>query len=209
MTNLKNEQEKFWAGKFGDEYISRNKSDVLYASNLNLFSKIMMCTRDIASIAEFGCNIGMNLRAIRALSPKVELHGYEINKSALAYLADTQPGVITHHQSILEKIDLEVDLTFTKGVLIHIQPDKLPIVYENLYRNARRYILVAEYYDPNPVSLTYRGHENKMFKRDFAGELLDTYSDLKLLDYGFCYHRDANFPQDDVNWFLIEKKNPK
>lgn len=205
MTIQKNEQEKFWAGKFGDEYIYRNNSDVLHSANLNLFSKILDRTGRLNSIAEFGCNIGMNLKALRILSPKVNLHGYEINENAIDYLSSSQPDVITHHQSILDDINIQVDLTFTKGVLIHIQPENLPTVYDNLYRNSRRYILVAEYYDPKPVALTYRGHKNKMFKRDFAGELLDTYQDLKLVDYGFCYHRDPSFPQDDISWFLMEK----
>ncbi len=49
------------------------------------------------------------------------------------------------------------------------------------------------------------GYKEKLFKRDFAGELLDTFSDLQLLDYGFCYHRGPNFPQDDANWFLLKK----
>ena len=66
---------------------------------------------------------------------------------------------------------------------------------------------MAEYYDPKPVALTYRGHENKMFKRDFAGDLLERYENLKLIDYGFCYHRDMNFPQDDISWFLLEKRS--
>lgn len=205
MTIQKNEQEKFWEGKFGDEYINRNNSDALHSANLNLFSKILDRTGRLSSIAEFGCNIGMNLKALRSLNSKVKLHGYEINENAIDYLSSSQPDVITHHQSILDDINIKVDLTFTKGVLIHIQPDNLPTVYGNLYRNSRRYILVAEYYDPKPVALTYRGHKNKMFKRDFAGELLDTYKDLKLVDYGFCYHRDPSFPQDDISWFLMEK----
>ena len=46
----------------------------------------------------------------------------------------------------------------------------------------------------------------KLFKRDFAGELLDAFPSLDLVDYGFVYHRDPNFPQDDMNWFLLEKK---
>jgi spore coat polysaccharide biosynthesis protein SpsF len=28
---------------------------------------------------------------------------------------------------------------------------------------------------------------------------------LKLADYGFVYRRDIRFPQDDINWFLLEK----
>ena len=65
--------------------------------------------------------------------------------------------------------------------------------------------LIAEYYNPTPIKVEYRGHKEKLFKRDFCGEMLDQYSDLTLLDYGFLYHRDNNFPQDDISWFLIEK----
>ena len=35
--------------------------------------------------------------------------------------------------------------------------------------------------------------------------MLDRYSDLKLVDYGFVYRRDPNFRQDDATWFLMEK----
>jgi spore coat polysaccharide biosynthesis protein SpsF len=63
---------------------------------------------------------------------------------------------------------------------------------------------LAEYYSPSRVEIKYRGHKNKLFKRDFAGEMLDQFSDLSLTDYGFVYHRDE-FPQDDINWFLLEK----
>jgi spore coat polysaccharide biosynthesis protein SpsF len=55
------------------------------------------------------------------------------------------------------------------------------------------------------VEIDYRGHSGKLFKRDFAGEMLDRFPDLKLVSYGFCYHRDE-FPQDDSTWFLMEKQ---
>jgi hypothetical protein len=64
---------------------------------------------------------------------------------------------------------------------------------------------VCEYYDPNPVVVKYRGNEERLFKRDFAGELIDKYN-LRLVDYGFIYHRDAGFPRDDWTWFLLEKQ---
>ena len=78
-------------------------------------------------------------------------------------------------------------------------------VYEKMYACSKKYILIVEYYNPNPVSINYRGHEDKLFKRDFAGELMDKFPDLTLRDYGFVYHRDLTFPQDDMNWFLLEK----
>ena len=205
MTDAKNEQEEFWAGDFGDDYIQRNKSSHLLAANLHFFSQIFSKVEPIDSILELGCNVGMNFAALRQLFPDADLKGVEINDSAADLLAKEQPYVDDTNGSILTPLDCKADLTFTKGVLIHIEPANLPLVYENLYRNSKRYILIAEYYNTTPVALDYRGHKNKLFKRDFAGELLDKYQDLSLVDYGFAYHRDNNFPQDDISWFLLEK----
>ena len=205
MKDIKNEQEVFWAGEFGNEYIARNKSEKLLAANLHMFSKILQETTEISSITEFGCNIGMNFLALKKLLPYCSLKGVEINESAIKKIGLEQPDVQAQRGSILDKQELKSDLTFTKGVLIHIHPDNLDKVYENLYSNSNRYILIAEYYNPQPVSVNYRGHENKLFKRDFAGEILDKYNNLEIVNYGFSYHRDSNFPQDDISWFLLKK----
>ena len=93
-----------------------------------------------------------------------------------------------------------------RGVLIHINPDRLLDVYDLLHACTSRYLLISEYYNPKPVEVTYRGHSGRLFKRDFAGEILDRFPDVSLVDYGFSYHRDSNFPQDDMNWFLMEKR---
>ena len=66
-------------------------------------------------------------------------------------------------------------------------------------------LCIVEYYNPTPVSVAYRGHGDKLFKRDFAGEILDRFKDVSLVDYGFSYHRDNVFPSGDYNWFLLEK----
>jgi spore coat polysaccharide biosynthesis protein SpsF len=97
------------------------------------------------------------------------------------------------------------DLVLIKGVLIHLNPEVLPQAYELLYRSSSKYICVAEYYNPTPIAVPYRGHEDKLFKRDFAGEIMKKFNDLRLVDYGFAYHGDSNFPQDDITWFLMEK----
>ena len=93
----------------------------------------------------------------------------------------------------------------TKGVLIHINPEYLDQVYDSIYKSCAKYICVCEYYNPTPVEVNYRGYQGKLFKRDFAGDILDRFSDLRLIDYGFVYHRDNQFPQDDATWFLLEK----
>jgi len=69
----------------------------------------------------------------------------------------------------------------------------------------KKYILIAEYYSTKPTEIIYRNYKNVLFKRDFAGEMLDQYSDLTLIDYGFVYRRDNLFPDDDINWFLLKK----
>lgn len=131
----------------------------------------------------------------------------EINDQAAAELQAKLPDVELHVQSILSfQPTTQWELVFTKGVLIHINPEMLPKVYECMYRASSRYLLVAEYYNPTPVEVAYRGHAGKLFKRDFAGELLDKFPDVLLVDYGFVYHRDPSFPQDDMNWFLLEKR---
>lgn len=201
----KTEQENFWATEFGDEYIVRNDDLQIIAGNINLFSKILCQTTNIKSVIEFGSNIGNNLKAIKALIPDSTMSAVEINKKAVEILEKEQQ-VKVYAQSILDfKPDSSWDLSFVKGVLIHINPAELQNVYEKLYASSKKYILIAEYYNPSPVTIPYRGHSDRLFKRDFAGEIMDKYPDLKLVDYGFSYHRDNNFPQDDITWFLLEK----
>jgi spore coat polysaccharide biosynthesis protein SpsF len=110
------------------------------------------------------------------------------------------------HCSSIDKYETlnTYDLVFTKGVLIHINPNQLESVYEKMYNLSNKYILIAEYYNPMPAEVIYRGMEGKLFKRDFAGEMIDKYK-LKLVDFGFSYHR-GEFPQDDLNWFLLSKE---
>lgn len=201
-----NEQEKFWAGEFGSQYTMRNDNPTLLISNIALFTKILSHTGRIQSAIEFGANRGLNLEALRSICPALNLTAVEINAEAIKELKD-KPWIEAYHQSILEFVpETQYDLAFVKGVLIHINPEELHKVYKLLYQSSHRYILLAEYYNPSPVAIEYRGHTNKLFKRDFCGELLDLYPNLKLVDYGFCYHRDQNFPQDDLTWFLLEKR---
>lgn len=204
-SGFKTEQEKFWAGEFGDDYIGRNMGREMVAANIAFFSRILGRTRSVRSVIEFGANIGLNLQALRALLPDVALSAIEINRKAAAEL-EKLGGVTVYPQSILEfQPDQPRDLALIKGVLIHINPDRLPDVYDRLYHSSARYICIAEYYNPAPVEVPYRGNREKLFKRDFAGEMLDRFADLRLLDYGFAYHRDPQFPQDDLTWFLLEK----
>ncbi|MDR1361742.1 MAG: hypothetical protein LBJ16_00830 [Holosporaceae bacterium] len=204
----KTEQEEFWVGDFGDKYIERNNSQEQFASYLRFWSKIFKCRNNIKSVMEFGANIGINIRAIKMLLSSANLSAIEINKKAFKELIklDLGGGGEAFNESILNvKLSRTYDLVFTRGVLIHISPDELENVYKRIYEctNCGGYIMIDEYFNPYPISIDYRGEKNKLFKRDFAGELMDKYRDLELMDYGFTYHRDGW--HDDSNWFLMKK----
>lgn len=206
MTTYATTQEAFWAGEFGTEYIQRNQGEQLLASNLAFFGKALQQAVQPRSCIEFGANIGMNLKALKLLYPLQEQHAIEINPEAAEQLSKALPEAGVYQQSILDfAADRTWDLALIKGVLIHINPDKLPAVYDKLVAATGRYLLVAEYYNPSPVAIPYRGHDDRLFKRDFAGEILDRYPQMRLIDYGFAYRRDPNFPQDDITWFLLQK----
>ncbi len=207
VNQFKTEQESFWAGEFGTEYIRRNQGAELLASNLVFFSQALRSAHKPRDCIEFGANIGMNLKALRLLYPQQEQFAIEINETAVAELRTLLPPENVFHASVLDYSAVQqYDLVLVKGVLIHINPDYLPQVYDALYRATGRYLLICEYYNPSPVQVPYRGHSGRLFKRDFCGEILERYPDLKLTDYGFVYHRDPNYPQDDITWFLLEKR---
>ncbi|MDR3371389.1 pseudaminic acid biosynthesis-associated methylase [Rhodoferax sp.] len=201
------EQENFWAGEFGSEYIRRNQGDALLASNLSFFVNALKAARGIQSAIEFGANIGMNMKALQLLYPTQVQHAIEINADAARELAKVLPVEHIYETSILNfQSQRTWDLVLIKGVLIHINPEALPQVYDKLVTTCGRYLLVAEYYNPQPVSVSYRGHADRLFKRDFAGEIMARHPQMHLVDYGFVYRHDPNFPQDDTTWFLMEKR---
>lgn len=205
-SQFKTEQEEFWAGEFGTKYINRNPTDFELAARLAMFSRIVRRTTSIRSLIELGANIGNNLRVLDQLLMSPEMAAVEINAEAVAALREWGRARVLHASILDLEPERTYDLSLICGVLIHMNPEMLPQVYDLLYQLSGRYICVIEYYNPTPVEVPYRGHAGKLFKRDFAGEMLDRFNDLLLVDYGFVYHRDNNYPLDDLTWFLMEKR---
>ncbi len=206
MKKFETPQEEFWAGDFGKEYIERNKGQELLASNLRFFSSALRQAGNISSCLELGANIGNNLRALKLLYPKIDLRAVEINPSAASSLGEFIGTEKVFQGSIFDySIVDKSDLLLIKTVLIHINPEMLNAAYEKMYQASNRYILICEYYNTTPVAINYRGHNDRLFKRDFAGEMLDKYPELALVDYGFAYHRVPPYVFGDITWFLLEK----
>lgn len=80
-------------------------------------------------VLEMGCNIGINLVALGQLLPEDALHGVEINSKAAEEarrnLAWTGRATITL-QSLWNCTETGYDFVFTRGALIHLNPDMLP-----------------------------------------------------------------------------------
>ena len=203
MTRLRTDQETFWAGEFGNEYTVRNQ--VQAEQRQSFFAHVLRQTYGVRSICELGANQGHNLQAIANLSQNFELTGVELNESAWERL-QAICGDRAIHASIQDFISTHpFDLVFTCGVLIHLNPDDLPAVYQKMYDLSDRYILINEYFNPVPVELHYRGHTGKLFKRDFATECIaHNEGKLAVVDYGFLWKR-MNPSWDDTTWFLLEK----
>jgi pseudaminic acid biosynthesis-associated methylase len=199
----KTEQESFWQGSFGDEYTQRNVTGPELRSGF--FKKVLERAPDVRSVCELGANRGDNLAALRRVHEGLALTGVEVNATAVEVMTRL-PGVTAIMSAIQDfNTDQRFDLVFTCGVLIHLNPDDLQATYRKMVALSSRYVLVNEYFNARPVEIEYREHTGRLFKRDFAGEILDAHKDqLRVVDYGFLWKR-MEPGWDDTTWVLMEK----
>lgn len=162
------------------------------------------------TILECGANVGRNIHALNHIFPLAAKTAIEISPDAAAILSQRFDRLNVLNTSILES-NIEkkyYDLTFTMGVLIHIHPDNLLQNIEKVISSSKRYIVVGEYFNRTPVSLSYQGEEEKLFKCDFGKLILENFGDeLVLLDYGFLWghiYDEGGF--DDITWWVFERK---
>lgn len=200
---------EFWKGSFGDAYNERNAGRV--DANVHFFRRVFRSAlarhkpMDIASAVELGCGVGDNLVALSRLRPGMSLWGVEVNKNA----AEMVPVGSIICASLLDfTLQSPCELAFTKGVLIHIPPPDLEQAYRKLYEASSKYILIAEYHNPTPVEVEYRGHAGRLWKRDFAADFM-SYWPVDLVDYGFAWKHDPDGSQDDLVWTLFRKVGTK
>jgi pseudaminic acid biosynthesis-associated methylase len=204
-------QQKLWQGEFGDAYTERNA-----ASPEQLRARVALWARMLAplagdpprSILEVGANLGINLRALRALTG-ARFYAVEPNDKARSILV--QDGLVATADlrgGTAAAIDFPADvadLAFTSGVLIHIHPDQLLASCREIHRCARRYVACAEYFSQKPESIPYRGQTDVLFKRDFGAFWMDNFPDLRFLECGFAWKPVTGL--DDLTWWLFQKRS--
>lgn len=206
---IKNEQEEFWKNKYSQEYIKKN-------SNFNRellikgWREILKNVSAPNTIGEFGANVGRNIEALNHIYPEAEKTAIELSADASKILRNRFKDLNVINWSILESkiTNNSFDLSFTMGVLIHIHPNDLQQNLKKVILSSNRYVVIGEYFNRTPVSLTYQGEEEKLFKRDFGKFALENFSDkIKFKYYGFLWghlYDEGGF--DDITWWVFERK---
>jgi pseudaminic acid biosynthesis-associated methylase len=199
--------EDFWKNKITESYARDNS---VFDEQLGISAwEIILSTIDKSNISSYldcGSNIGRNIAFLKKVLPAATssivelargpydkcLKDFQIDESFLGPLKDV-------------KFERKFDLVFTSGVLIHVNPDDLLESMGRMFDLSSRYILIAEYFNRTPVMVSYRGEDDRLFKRDF-GKLFVENFDCKVLDYGFLWgHVFDNSGFDDVTYWLFEK----
>ncbi|TXJ25401.1 MAG: methyltransferase domain-containing protein [Chitinophagaceae bacterium] len=202
-----NKQEKLWASGFGTEYHKRNQFESRDQFWLDVLKEDVL--KNSWSVLELGAGKGENLEAIHNLRTNLfdirmcvdQLTGVDVN--AVACKEMERRGFTAINKPVLEAdLDKQFELVITRGFLIHVPKGALPSTLACIYNASSRYICFAEYYSPVRREVDYHGQGSALWLDDFAARIMEMYPSLKLLDYGFKYHKDNGY---DLTYFLMEK----
>lgn len=208
-------QEEEWGGQFGKEYTDRNALTLDELENLYQdrygFTRTEMNSEFIGNLArgikilEVGSNIGNQLLCLQNMGFK-NLYGIELQSYAVELSKSRTQGINIIQSSAFDIPfkDGFFDLVVTSGLLIHIAPEDIAAVLDEIYRCTKQYIWCFEYYSDVYTKIEYRGHTNLLWKSNFSKLFLDRFSSLRLVkEEHFKYTSNDNV---DV-MFLLRKEN--
>ncbi len=213
------QQADFWKGTFGKEYTDRctfekQEWDNLYIQQFGNTKTAMNesfighLPKDIR-ILEVGCNTGHQLRGFQRQGFQylygIELQWYAIEK---AKTMSQNINFIQGNAVDLPFKDHFFGLVCTNGVLIHIAPETLDKVMDEMYRCTSKYIFGWEYYAEEMTDIDYRGNAGYLWKADYAAIFMRRFPDLQLVKKEFIPFINAE-EKGNVNcMYLLEKPEP-
>ncbi len=202
------DQEKFWVEEYNEDYIKKN-TEFDHQTGAEGWSKMLSSipVESIKNFLECGCNIGRNIEQIKMIYPDLVASVIDVNGQALDYVKDKYDPDQIFHGGIIDCNfkKSSFDLVFTQGVLIHINPEQLLPTMNKMFELSSKYILIGEYFNRTPTSITYQGEEDRLFKRDFGKLFIENF-DVTLLDYGFLWGHIYDLAgHDDITWWMFEK----
>lgn len=155
---------ELWAGEFGDQYLARNQVD--WQARVPFWRDLLEIT-GARSVFELGANAGWNLSAIKRCHPDVNVIGSDINTEACRQAG--QAGLtVVNNLDFTTYVPGCFELTFTAGVLIHIEPEHLREVMQALVDKSYRWVLAVEYEAAIEETVEYRGHLDKCWRRPYG-----------------------------------------
>ena len=207
-------QMETWAGNFGKEYTDRNaltleEMELLYNKQYGITRTEMNSKfiggfdRDMKAL-EVGSNIGNQLILLQNMGFK-NLYGIELQSYAVELSKSRTKGINIIQGSAFDIPfrDSFFDLVFTAGLLIHITPEDIDEVLDEIYRCTRQYIWGMEYYAEAYTEVNYRGHNDLLWKTDFPKLFLERFQNLRLVKIEYLKY--LNNDNVDV-MFLLEKE---
>jgi len=183
-------QMEVWSGDFGRSYSERNQWSLaeyrerMLASTgfdpVELYRWLLEGVSRSAPILEVGCNVGMQLSCLSELGFR-SLHGIELQQYAVDRAAARLPQAEIDQGSALDLPydDGAFELVYTSGVLIHIHPDDLSRAQSEIHRCSSRFVAGVEYHSEEPQEVSYRGHEDLLWKDDFERRYRVRFDDLE------------------------------
>lgn len=215
MTDSK--QVQAWASEFGVEYTNRNPMtvegmDALYmgmygVSRTDIDREFVgFLDRDIR-VLEVGSNVGTQLSILQKMGFK-NLYGIDVSPYAveLSKSKTKDINIILGNAFDIPFKDSFFDLVFTSGLLIHINPDDIYVVLDEIYRCSSRYIWGAEYFAERYTQIKYRKAKETsdlLWKADFPKLYCQLFKGLEVVNSKiFKYLANAN---RDI-YFLLEKR---
>ncbi len=209
-----NHQATQWSSGFGELFTNRyyktyqeledSYHDMFNVTRTDLNKEIVGDLDRSIRVLEIGANSGLQLVGLQRLGFR-HLFGIDVQRYAIE-----QSKKNTQYIDIIESSALhipfqekEFDLVFTSYVLIHIAPENLPRVMDEMYRCSKKYIWCAEYYADTLTEVKYQGETNMLWKQPFMKLFLERFPDLKVVREKMYSYRTE--PELHDHMFLLEK----
>jgi pseudaminic acid biosynthesis-associated methylase len=212
MIEMTKQMEK-WSGDFGKEYTDRNafsleELDTLYKSKYGV-TRTQLNQRFLEGmdrsirVLEVGSNVGNQLLCLQSMG-FVNLYGIELQSYAveLSKARTKRINIIEGSAFDIPYKDGYFDLVFTSGVLIHINPSDIVWALREILRCTREYIWGFEYYADEHIEIIYRGHQELLWKADYAKLYLQQFEDLKIAKEERLKYSDS----DNIDTMFLLKK---
>ena len=215
---MNDKPKKIWQGDFGKEYTDRNALSVeelnelyfgYYGINAERLYHIYFCPyiKGSDKVLQIGCSSGSDLMVLKKLGYN-DVWGLEIQKYAVALSKRRIPSAQIVH-GVADDIPFKdgfFDVVFTSGLLIHIPPEKLCNVLQEMVRVSKRFIFGLECFSSEMESVHYRDNDNLMWKADYPKYMMKQDNNLNLLFKKYLsYQKNSN--TDIV--YMIEKESGK